>query len=314
MKSLPRYRDLPEFPEMEARHAWGVFGQDDQLGRINLITDEAVQSGAAQVRRGARFNLSLPLNHPEPGWSQTRKTYKHTIFSANRNSQDDYLDAFYMQRSTQWDGLRHIRAREFGYWGGRQDEQAGPGGPDLGIEQWVNHGIATRGVLIDVAGHQAAIGRPFHAGDPVAITVEMLQATLDWQKATLQSGDVLMLRTGYTDTYLAADQAGREALAATRASAGLHAGHAMAEFLWDSGVAAIAADNPAVEVVPVDPDVGSIHRRLIPLLGFCLGEFFSYGELAEDCRRDGRYTCLFVGVPLNVPGAVGSPGNAIAIK
>lgn len=314
MKALPRYRDLPEFKEMDARHAWGVFGAEDQLGRINLITGATTQAGAAEVRRGARFNISLALNDPEPGWSQTRKAYKHVIFSANRNSQDDYLDSFYMQRSTQWDGLRHIRAREFGFWGGRQEAQAGPGGAELGIEQWVHHGIATRGVLVDVAGHQASLGQPIDAGAPLAITVAMLQAALAHQRCELRAGDVLMLRTGYTDAYLAADAAGRAALSARRSCPGLHAGHEMAEFLWDSGVAAIAADNPAVEVVPVDPAIGSIHRRLIPLLGFALGELFSYGALAEDCRRDGRYTCFFVAAPLNVPGAVGSPGNAIAIK
>jgi hypothetical protein len=74
------------------------------------------------------------------------------------------------------------------------------------------------------------------------------------------------------------------------------------------------ADNPAVEVVPGDPEAGSLHRRLIPLLGFPLGEFFVLDGLAQACAQDGRYTCLFVGVPLNLPGGVGSPGNAIAIR
>jgi kynurenine formamidase len=88
----------------------------------------------------------------------------------------------------------------------------------------------------------------------------------------------------------------------------------MAEFLWDSGVVAIAADNPAVEVVPGSREAGSLHRRLIPLLGFVLGELFDLERLAADCAADRRYTCLFVGVPLHLPGGVGSPGNALAIK
>ena len=80
------------------------------------------------------------------------------------------------------------------------------------------------------------------------------------------------------------------------------------------GVAAIAADNPAVEVVPGSREAGSLHRRLIPLLGFVLGELFDLEELAAACAADGRGTCLFVAVPLHVPGGVGSPGNAIAIR
>ncbi|MDO8945058.1 MAG: hypothetical protein Q7U75_17890, partial [Desulfobacterales bacterium] len=95
---------------------------------------------------------------------------------------------------------------------------------------------------------------------------------------------------------------------------GLEGSEEMAEYLWDSGVAAIASDNPAVEVMPGNPVVGLLHRRLIPLLGFPLGEFFTFGPLAQDCERDGKYTGLFVSAPLNLPGGVGSPANALFIK
>ena len=87
----------------------------------------------------------------------------------------------------------------------------------------------------------------------------------------------------------------------------------MSRFLWDSGVAALPCDNPSVEVVPADPSDGSLHRRLIPHLGFAIGELFDFGPLAVACRRAGRYEFLFTGVPLNVTGAVGSPANAVAI-
>ncbi len=44
-----------------------------------------------------------------------------------------------------------------------------------------------------------------------------------------------------------------------------------------------------------------------------IGELFSFGALAAACQREGRYEFLFVSVPLNVTGAVGSPGNAVAV-
>ena len=72
-------------------------------------------------------------------------------------------------------------------------------------------------------------------------------------------------------------------------------------------------DNPAIEVSPGDPLVGSLHRRLIPTLGFALGEFFQLDELADECARSNRTTFFFCAVPMKVPGGVGSPGNAIAI-
>ena len=87
----------------------------------------------------------------------------------------------------------------------------------------------------------------------------------------------------------------------------------MARFLWDAHAAAVVCDNPAVEVVPGDATVGSLHRRLIPLLGLALGEMFDLETLAQRCGAAGRWTFMFVAVPLKVPGAIGSPGNAVAI-
>jgi kynurenine formamidase len=142
----------------------------------------------------------------------------------------------------------------------------------------------------------------------------MLRDTLAAAGAELRDGDILLVRTGYLTAYKGASAEQRADFSVHRDCPGLHAGEEMAEFLWDSGVAAIATDNPAVEVVPGSREAGSLHRRLIPLLGFLLGELFDFDELAADCAADGRRTCLFVAVPLNVPGGVGSPGNAIAIK
>ena len=72
-------------------------------------------------------------------------------------------------------------------------------------------------------------------------------------------------------------------------------------------------NNPAVEVVPADRSDGFLHGRLIPGLGMAIGELFSSGDLAAACAREGRYEFMFVSVPLNVTGAVGSPANAVAV-
>jgi hypothetical protein len=115
------------------------------------------------------------------------------------------------------------------------------------------------------------------------------------------------------------DADARRELAATMAnvsgfsSAGLAGSEEMSRFLWDSGVSALPCDNPSVEVVPGDPSVGSLHQRLIPHLGFAIGELFDFAPLARACRAAGRYEFLFTSVPLNVTGAVGSPANAVAI-
>ena len=43
---------------------WGDFGDDDQRGRLNLLTPEKVRQGVAEAREGIVFCLSLPLDCP----------------------------------------------------------------------------------------------------------------------------------------------------------------------------------------------------------------------------------------------------------
>jgi hypothetical protein len=97
------------------------------------------------------------------------------------------------------------------------------------------------------------------------------------------------------------------------ATPGLDGNQSTAAWLWDRGVAAIASDNVAVEALPVDRAAGFLHRRLIPLLGIALGEFWWLRDLAEACRQAGRYEFLLAAAPLYLRGGVGSPANAYAV-
>ncbi|MDQ1425546.1 MAG: hypothetical protein QOD72_3044 [Acidimicrobiaceae bacterium] len=309
---LPSYDDLPEIPGLDLRHAWDVFGDGDVLGSINLVTPARVARAAASVTTGELVSLDLPLNLPNPPLFG-REPYEHVVRALSRNEMDDHLDSFHPQGSTQWDALSHVRCREHGYWGGRtQDPTVGPNG--LGIEHWAEHGVAGRGVLIDVAGWRALEGRSLHAFDPEAITVADLEATLASQQVVPQIGDIWCVRTGWVGAYRGLDDNARTEYALDPTFAGLHAGEDMARYLWNAHPAALCCDNPAVEVVPGDATVGSLHRRLLPTLGFALGEMFDFETLAERCRADGRWTFFFVAAPIKVPGALGSPGNAVAIR
>jgi kynurenine formamidase len=57
-----------------------------------------------------------------------------------------------------------------------------------------------------------------------------------------------------------------------------------------------------------------LHRVLIGLLGFAIGELWNLEDLAQDCATDGVYEFLLASAPLNVTGGIGSPANALAIK
>ena len=307
---LPDYDDLPEIPGLGVRHAWDVFGRDDVLGSINLVTPERVARAAASVTTGQLIPLDLPLNLPDPPLFD-RRAYTHHIRALNRHEMDDHLDGFHPQGSTQWDALGHVRCREHGYWGGRtQDPTDGPNG--LGIHHWAEHGIAGRGVLIDVAAHVA--GRDgYDPLRPCPITADDVRATLEAAAVRPEPGDIWCLRTGWVGAYLALDADGRDAYAAAAAGAGLYADEEMARTIWNAHPAALCADNPAVELFPGDPAVGSLHRRLLPTLGIALGEMFDFERLAVACRAAGRATFFFVAAPLNLPDGIGSPGNAVGI-
>jgi kynurenine formamidase len=311
MSHLPRFDDLPQLAELGLRHAWGVWGDDDRLGTINLLTPDRVLAATAGVRTGEVISLDLPLDVPDPPLFG-RQPFEHHVFALNRNEMDDRLDGFHLQGSTQWDALSHVRCRQFGYWGGRTEDPTAERN-DLGIEHWADRGIAGRGVLVDVERWATERGEPFDPLSPRAVTAAELAAVLDHQGTSVEAGDILCVRTGWVGAYRTLDAARRKPYAEAPTFAGLRADEDVARFLWDAHVAALCCDNPAVEVVPGDPAVGSLHRRLLPLLGFALGEMFDLERLALRCAALRRWTFLFVAAPLKVPGGVGSPGNAVAI-
>ncbi len=320
MPSLPKFGELPYVGETQERHAWEVFGPEDQLGSVNLLTPERVKHAAGLIRTGQVFNLSLPLNFPITLYGGFRsKGYRHHI-EVGRGGRDDYVDNFAMQGSSQWDSLRHIRFREYGYYGGRQDGDLDEKG-ELGIEHWAQHGIVGRGVLLDGARYMETQRTPLDMTKKFEMDGTFLEKVAHAQKVQPEPGDILMLRTGWLEWYKSLDERGREALRDTlgvgeapHACPGLAASQETAAWLWDRQIAAIAADNVAVEALPVDPAVGFQHRRLIALQGMPLGELLDVEELARACAQDGSYEFMLVAIPLNLPGGVGSPANAYAIK
>ncbi len=326
MLSSPRLTRFPGCPGSGVQHAWDVWGRGDNLGTLNRLTGPAVAAAAGCVRTGERIGVSLPLGLPDPPFFG-RKGFRHHFEPMGPAAWDDWVDGFYLQCSSQWDGLRHIGSPDgwYGGWRGQPSDDLEP----LGIHHWAQRGIVGRGVLADVAsfaapGSPGAQSRPALAGgyDPftrVAIRPEDLAGALRAQGTELRPGDILCVRTGWTDKYLTLDAAERASLSdgmqsvSGYTSAGLAGSEEMAGFLWDSGIAAVACDNPAVEVVPADPADGFLHGRLIAGLGMAIGELFAFGALAAACAAAGRHEFLFVSVPLNVTGAIGSPGNAVAV-
>ncbi len=57
-------RKAKRWKQRPAGSTWGDWGDDDELGRINLITPAKVLEGVREVEAGISFCLSLPLDYP----------------------------------------------------------------------------------------------------------------------------------------------------------------------------------------------------------------------------------------------------------
>src|SRR5579859_6471722 len=174
---VPTYAELPIVPDAPPRSAWGVFGRDDQLGMLNFLTAERRLAAAQTVRRGAVFSLDLPLHLPKPPMIALRTAYRRTNirFPGNRG-RDDVLDNFYLQCSSQWDSLKHIRHPEYGFYNWTPDERVDAEEDSrLGVDNFSRHGIVGRGVLLDVARFLAAQAQPIQPYERREIQLQLLQ-------------------------------------------------------------------------------------------------------------------------------------------
>ncbi|MEM7253069.1 MAG: hypothetical protein AAF493_16765, partial [Pseudomonadota bacterium] len=154
----PSFSTLPRSGPSGLPSAWGVWGDADQLGTWNHVTEASTVEAAREIRRGARFNLDLPLHMPYAllGGSgfMTRRAPAHALLEENYHSlyiRDDKLDEFYLQASSQWDGLTHIGTPQCGFYNGvRPDQLTLDDDTRNGIEHVAELAVATRGVVNDV--------------------------------------------------------------------------------------------------------------------------------------------------------------------
>ncbi|GAC1433484.1 MAG: cyclase family protein [Candidatus Velthaea sp.] len=315
--NIPRYAELPVMEKTGEHHAWACFGERDELGTTNFIGPEQVRAALHTVTEGRVVNLALPLDVPQPALSPGRKSFTHHL-ERGAGGSDDHLDGFFLQCSSQWDALSHIRYREFGYYGGRQDADLDRGA--LGIDALARKGIVGRGVLVDFARYNDEAGTPLDATARRAFTPDDIDSVLRWAGTAIKPGDILVFRTGWLRWYLNLTAHEREAVAGTlhNSEGGLHCpglapGIETAAWLWDHRVAAVAADNPALEALQIRRDEGFLHRRILALLGMPIGEFWYLEELSYACNDRGRADFFLTSAPLNLPKGVGSPNNAYAI-
>lgn len=165
MDSLSDYAHLQRPDETGLPLVWGVWGEKDQLGTLNNITEGTVQAAAGLIQRGARFNLDLPLQvpyavvHPDAHQGRAPVQTIDTRETAGLPVRDDRLDSLYLQGSSQWDGLTHIGDPRHGFYNAVQPQQiTGGEGTRNGIENMAEFCIAGRAVSADLSRHFSNTG------------------------------------------------------------------------------------------------------------------------------------------------------------
>jgi hypothetical protein len=320
--SLPRRNELKCRPGPLSGTSWGLFA-DPWRGAPSFVDDGTVLEAVRAVTLGEVFGLDYPIDAFMPGMSKARKPARHVIYANHPAHRDDYLDGYYLQSSTQVDGLRHRRADDVGFYGGVPDERITEDTEDLGIQVWADHPIVTRGVLVDLAGHLESKGMAVDHRGGQAIDYDLIGEALAVQSVEPRRGDVIMLHTGWSEWFLGLPPGERLEQQASGRASGVAQSEELLDWAWDTGLALFAADNFAVECLPplsgspfietAPHDKGMMHQEFLAKLGIPLGELWRLGPLARRMRTLGRWEALLVIKPLSVTGGAGSPANATAI-
>lgn len=306
----------PELLELAAEVSnWGRWGDDDELGTLNLIDGVAVARGVAAARTGARIPLAIRLdaNGPQLGNIPGRINPLHTMVAISTPYVGDVDDACWsddtitmgLQSCTHWDALAHAGYSGLLYNGFPASSiTAERGATRCGIHKVTS--VVSRAILLDVAravGHDVLPG-----GHP--ISEADLEAAVDQAGTRPEPGDVVLVRTGHMAFLRARDR--------ERYTLGEQPGLTTGTIRWfhRHDVAAVAIDTLAMEVIPCeDPRVlFPVHMIQLRDMGLTQGQNFDLEALSGHCAADGTYEMLLVANPEPVTGGTGAPVNPVAIK
>ena len=284
---------------------WGRWGDDDQKGAVNMVTDQKRAAAARLVRTGKAVSLSrefpkLPAgNNPTPAIHYMKRNLRG---ETGGSAVDYYGISYHGTATTHLDALCHVWDHN-GMWNGADpmDVITFDGAEWGSIEQW-KEGIITRGVLLDVPKHR---GEPYVTQESPVHGWELEDIARE-QGVSMEPGDALVVYNGREKW----NEAGNPLWGSDRdLRPGLHA--SCLRFIKESDCCVLVWD--MMDHTPNGYDVpwsvhGAIFAYGIGLLDNALLE-----PLAETCAQEGRYEFMLTINPLRVVGGTGSPVNPVAL-
>ncbi|KAK0651808.1 hypothetical protein B0T16DRAFT_454228 [Cercophora newfieldiana] len=317
---IPNFDDLPLRKGDPMLSAWGLYGDNDELGTLNRLTDERVAAAAREeIRTGARVSLNWALNAQSPGAFFNRRIFHHDVFAKPPRTVNDDIWTFNSQGSSQWDGVRHFGyQKEKLFYNGVAMSDIHPNGARStvnGIQAWSQTGIIGRAILLDLPRWRTSQNLPPYqpfTTTPIPLA-DLLSCLRHQNHTTPQFGDILLIRSGFMAAHAAKTPAELATLQATfpHEFIGVEQSEEMLRWIWEN-FSAVAGDQPSFEAWPTQKE-WHLHEVLLAGWGCPIGELFDLERLAEKCEELGRWSFFVTSEPCNVDGGVASPPNIMAI-
>ena len=327
---------------------WGDWGDDDELGRINLLTPEKVLEGVREVEAGISFCLSLPLDYPG-GTALNQRRHPPVLaptedmngkpgvfYNVRMSEMADWGDPKYvdvwaddvvtlsLQYSTQWDSLAHVGA-EFDADGDGVEEAVYYNGYRAGVDlvgpQRRRGRRRRRPPQLRAPPRARAHGVPRGSGPrrarrpgppPRRRLARREPATLHEIMAAdnvvVEPGDMLLLHTGFATRILEWNRNPDPRKLFTTCSYLDARDEALLEWIADSQISALVADNYAVEGL-LGKDRDPSRHSFLPIHNLCL---FKLGRAAGGDvvpARAGRVAARARPQPLPADRAAAAPAR-----
>ena len=295
-----RPRNLEEFDALfQELNNWGRWGADDELGTMNLITEEKTREAAALVQRGITVSLAHNLM-PDEAVDNPDAAFNHTMGESLRI--DTYEFRYHGYGVSHIDALCHFLWNDRLYNDILPSESTPTGCGKLGIQN-LKSGIVTRGVLLDFP----RLKNVPYLEPETPIYIEDIEAWEQEAGVTVSPGDVIFVRTGRW-----ARRAALGPWQISGSSAGLHA--SVLPWIKERGVAFVGSD-AATDVMPsmVEGVTMPVHTMLIAGFGTNIFDNMDLEALAETAAQENRWEFMLTAGPMAVDGGTGSPLNPLAV-
>jgi kynurenine formamidase len=298
---------------------WGRWGPDEELGTLNLITNEKRRYAAGLVRDGVAVSCSRTINYS--AGPENHFPTRHVMQSLGERPPgavgrgiglDYFIIGVHGVDKTHLDAPSHTVWRSdpgqpWAIYNGKPASSITYRGAGVGSIELAGEGIVTRGVLLDMPLLRGVDwlepGTSLHTDD-----LEQAEARFG---VRVEPGDALLVRTGWLRRL--------ESIGLPdpiRKWTGIDA--SCLPWLRERDVAVLSCE-PAQDANPDGgqfsyPEIGfPIHGVGMAALGLWLLDNPNLEDLAMTCQRLERWDFMLSVAPLKLAQATGSPVNPIAL-